>query len=181
VRFKKVREIDPDILRQNSQYIAGLMDGEGSFSIIFNARTKRPYFRPLLTLDMDHEETIRFVADKFGVDYKPASTKRKSQIEGEVKVTVRTMYVTHVFVEDDIKKVLTTLLPSLITKKKQAELILEFIRMKRDFSGTRVAYKDLLLKQAEIYSKVRRLHKKGRPFDYDKFRKKFDEAIRRMQ
>lgn len=181
VRFKKVREIDPDILRQNSQYIAGLMDGEGAFMIKFTAGKKRPYFQPLLVLSMNHEETVRFVADKFGVTYAPISRKRKSHVGGEEKVTVKTTYRTLVLVEDDIKRVLTTLLPSLITKKKQAELILEFIRMKQDFSGTRVAYKDLLLKQAEIYTDVGRLQTKGPHSDYDKFRKKFDEAIRRMQ
>jgi len=178
VRFKKVGEIDPDILQQNSQYIAGLMDGEGSFSIISNP--KRLYFRPLLALAMNHEETIKFVADKFGVDSKPILRKRKSHVEGEAGTTAKTTYVTRVFVEDDIVKVLTTLLPSLITKKRQAQLILEFIRTKQQFSGTK-ARRDLLLKLGEIYVQVRRLNPKGRRFDYDKWHKQFDEAIRRMQ
>jgi len=46
---------------QHSQYITVLMDGEGSFSIIFNP--ERLYIRPLLALAMNHEETIKFVAE----------------------------------------------------------------------------------------------------------------------
>ncbi len=149
--------------------------------IKFTAGKKRPYFQPLLVLSMNHEETVRFVADKFGVSCAPISRKRKSHVGGEEKVTVKTTYRTLVLEEDGIKKILTTLLPSLITKKRHTELILEFIRMKHDFSGTKEALRDLLLKQAEIYTEVGRLQTKGRPFDENKFRKRFDEAIRRMQ
>jgi hypothetical protein len=46
---------------QHSQYITGLMDEAGSLSIIFNP--ERLYFRQLLALAMNHEETIKFVAD----------------------------------------------------------------------------------------------------------------------
>lgn len=179
-RFRKIREIDTDILKRNSQYIAGLMDGEGAFMIKFSAGKKRPYFRPLLALAMNHKETIKFVKDKFGVTYAPISRKLKSHVGGEEKVIVKTTYRTLVLVEDDIKKVLTTLLPSLITKKRHAELILKFIRMKQDFSGTKEALRDLLLKQAEIYTEVKRLQTKGPPFDENKFRKRFDEAIHKI-
>lgn len=156
------------------------MDGEGAFMIKFTAGKKRPYFQPLLVLAMNHEETIRFVADKFGVSSAPVLRKRKSQVGREVKVVVKTTYRTLVSVEDDIKKVLKTLLPSLITKKKQAELILEFIRIKQNFSGTKGELRDWFLKQAEIYSKVRSLNPKGH-FDYDKFRKKFDATMQKME
>jgi len=52
--------------------------------------------------------------------------------------------------------------------------------MKQDFSGTKEALRDLLLKQAEIYIELKRMQTKGRPFDEDKFRKRFDEAIHKM-
>jgi hypothetical protein len=176
VRFRKVSEIDLTILEENAHYIAGLMDGEGAFSIV--CVLERLYFRPLLSLGMNHEETVRFAAEKFGVNYKGVLQRRKSYSGGVAKETVRTTYVTRVLVEEDIKKILTALSPSLITKKKHAELILEFIDLKQRAPGTNIGRKDMLQKQAEIYSKLRRLNPKGRPFDYEKWKKKFGEAIR---
>lgn len=178
-KTQKIGEIDKQAFMKRSAYIAGLMDGEGSFSIIYVP--KRIYFRSLLALAMNHEETIKFVAKICSVDYKVITRKKKSPVDEVAEETAKKTYVMRVMVEDDVERILNMLLPSLITKKRQAKMILDFISINQRISGTnKETRKDLLRKQAEIFLEVRRLNPKGGPFDENIWRKQFDEAIHRI-
>jgi hypothetical protein len=152
-KLRKIRSIDSSLLDDSASYLAGLLDGEGAFTIHWH-KSNPLYFEPLIGIGMTHEETISFVARLLGVSY--ATRERKKSF--------KTMFYTGVTRRADLKIILDALKPRLITKRKQAELLLEFLSPEKTPSQkTRMK---TLQKQADIYVKLRELNMRGtKPFD----------------
>ncbi|MGA2309748.1 MAG: LAGLIDADG family homing endonuclease [Candidatus Bathyarchaeia archaeon] len=162
-KFKKVANIDPDILDQNLQYIAGLMDGEGTFAIRITGKDNH-HFTPMIEISMSHEESIRFVANIFGVSYDKVRAKEKYH---------KDMYRVLVTTEREIRQIAEALLPYSITKKEQIELLLEFSKLKDTFPGGKYdsRCKEILLEMIDVFIELKKRNVRGKPPNYEAIRK----------
>ena len=165
LRFKKLRDIDPELLSEHAKYIAGLFDGDGAY-VICLTRGKRVRFRPHISLSMTHEETIKFVADKFGVSYARGKPRKNRKI----------MYYLRVFRAEDLVTILEALARWSITKRQQVLTLLDFLE--RTPIGQRIE-KEALLEQAEMYLKLKELNIRGkRPPNFKEWAKQLIEEIK---
>ena len=169
MRFKKIGVINPTKLNKYAPYLAGLLDGEGGFSIKAN-RSKPPSLQAYVTLQMTHEETVKWFADLLSVDYDQRPRKKT------------TLYRSGVFTEDDVKILLEAILYWQITKRKHTDLILELFSLKEKLSNPE-AYgvdatveKDIRLRLLDIYSEVRRLNLKGKPLTLGRLKELRDQV-----
>jgi len=162
-RFRKIGEIDKDTLAHYAPYIAGLLDGEGTFTIHWNKGVRCPSFSPLIMISMTNEEAISLLAEKLRVSY---NTK--------VRKDRRTNYVMRITTRHEIVMILEALKRWLIVKREHAQIILEFIALKERKELPR---KEIMSKQAELYLRIRQLNPKGRPFDPDELRSALKERI----
>jgi hypothetical protein len=163
IREQKIGEIDKGMLDIYAPYIAGLLDGEGTFTIRWNRRSRRPSFSPLIMVQMTHEGVISFLGKTLQVTY---TTKvRKSR---------RTYYVLRITTKHEMVMMLIALSPWLIVKKEHAQIILEFIAMKERKELTR---KEIMSKRAKLYLRIRQLNLKGRPFDPDELSSVLEDSI----
>ena len=145
------------------------------------SKSERKYvrFTPIIGVGMTHEETIKFVADLFGVSYVKRERKRPR----------KDVYVLRVTRTEELKTILRALLPWSITKRKQIELLLQFISLKESLpeevmgrTKRRILpqHVDNYLRLSDIYLKLRKLHAKGGHFDYDTLRKRLQDKIKNM-
>lgn len=121
-------------------YIAGLMDGEGSFSIVgcnING------FYPRVVLYNTHFETVKWVRDYFDIGSIQTIHPHKNHLGKKI---VYRWYLTH----RNVIFVVSKLIPYLKIKKKQAELILQFPLGTR---GKKVS-DEKYLKRKELQSKI---------------------------
>jgi hypothetical protein len=104
------------ITNEEFYYIAGLIDGEGCFGIIFNKSNKK--YIPTFNFSMTHRKTIEWIASKLGL--KIYNVRRKC---------FQPHWKTQFYIKAQGKFVVCLcdrLVPLLITKKNQANLILLF-------------------------------------------------------
>lgn len=99
-------------------YIAGLLDGDGSFSLIRENRPNGPTFHACIQLSNVFEGMIDLVHQLFGGSKKVKSRQNHSK---------KTQYVWNVRGLDSCKTLLEKVLPFLVLKKKQARLLLDFV------------------------------------------------------
>lgn len=97
-------------------YIAGLLDGDGSFSILLEKRSYGHSYVPCIQISNVFEDMINFFHDTFG-----GSKKIKSR-QGHAK---KTQYVWNVRGAKSCAFVLKNILPFIVLKKKQACLLYE--------------------------------------------------------
>lgn len=180
IRFKRLGDIDSSLLHKNAPYLAGLIDGEGSFVIHKREHENRVRFTPMIVLGMTHEKTVEFVADTFNVSY--VRRERKPPNKDMFNLQVRTPM--------DIENIATALHEPSITKREQMELFLEFIPVKRSVSEIKhddLRYRDAYLEMVEKYVELRKLNQRGKPPNYEamqgrlkrKVEKEFKEACAR--
>jgi len=153
--FRLVKELGKD-----TPYIAGLIDGEGSIAIGLHERKPGVRFLATIRIGMSHKETIKRIAKVIGTKVTKYTRKRsKIYTDGyERKIHSRriTIYCVQIYKQLDVEQLLLELMPYLITKKRQAELVLEFIKLRRQGG------QETLDKQFDIYWKVRKLNVKGK-------------------
>ena len=99
-------------------YVAGLMDGDGSFSIIKENRKRGPIYSPCIQLSNVFEGMTNFIFDLFG-----GSVKQKSKQPHARK----TQYVWNVRGFESCKSFIEKVIPYLVLKKERAKYMLEFI------------------------------------------------------
>lgn len=169
--FRKMHDIDPSKLDENSPYIAGLIDGEGSFIIHKSEYENRVRFSPMIVLGMTHEETVKTVADHFGVSC--VTRKRRKPLKHMYVFLVRTL--------SDIKLICETLYPHSITKRKQMELFLKFVELKNRISGRvkhdNPEHKHVYLQMVDKYIELRKLNERGPPPDYESMRERLKSKV----
>lgn len=103
-------------------WLAGIVDGEGSFNLLKNVATKKPQhsvtYKPSLQIGMCDTEAIVKAADMLDVPIYHYGTVHKGY-KDEFRVSMQGRR---------LGPTLLRLLPWLRTKRKQAKLLLSFIR-----------------------------------------------------
>jgi hypothetical protein len=161
---KKVGEIDLDVLNRHVPYLAGFLDGEGMFTIVWNKRARSPSFRPLISVSHTNEEVIKLLEKTLEVDYTPKRGKKGHRAYHQLRVTTRKEIIT----------ILEALKTSLIVKKEHAQIMLDFLALKEKREFTR---KEIAFKKAELYLRIRQLNLKGGSFDPVELRRALEERI----
>lgn len=140
-------------------YIAGLIDGEGSFGvwIYVSRQSKRPegshYLRRYVTVSNTHEPTIRWLHGECGghvVRIKRHDPRHKPGWQ--------------LYVHDKQAVVLALrVLPYLRIKRRQAEIIVEISQLKRVFGGGGGSYipEDVKAARAVLAAEMKALNHRG--------------------
>jgi hypothetical protein len=162
-RLRKVRDITADSLTKHAPYLAGLLDGEGTFAIRVT-KMGTLLFSPMVEISMSHKETIEFVAGIFGVTW------------GKVKMNKphKDMYYLRVTTQNEIRQIAKALLPYSITKHEQILLVLKFFSLKDTFPGGKYDphSRDILLEMIDVYIELAKRNERGEPPNYDAMREK---------
>lgn len=103
-------------------YIAGALDGDGSFSLIKVKAKKNPLYFPALQLANRSKEMAYLLKNKLGGDVTQTTRQRKSD-----KANYSTLFRWILRGSDKCKEPLKNILDFLILKKDQAEILLNFI------------------------------------------------------
>ena len=106
-------------------WAAGIIDGEGSIFISKQAgvRRKTPAYQAVIKVAMSHKETIEYIASLF-----PGS------ITTQQRGTNRPMYMVQA-TSTKALGIIESLLPFLVTKKKQARLVLLWDKYRQKGKG----------------------------------------------
>lgn len=110
-----ISDVDRDRLEKYAAYIAGLLDGEGCIKIHTDKRNGYRYVT--IRLGMTHRDTIEFIAGIFGVSFKPLKKMFNRKI----------VYFLQVSTKKDIRIILETIWPWIITKREDIQDALEFL------------------------------------------------------
>jgi len=162
-RFAKIGEIDKSTLAHYAPYIAGLLDGEGTFTLRWNRGARCPSFYPSIMVSMTHEGVIRLLAKAFQVSY---TTK--------VRSGRRAYHLLRITTKHEMVMILEALRRWLIVKKEHAQIILEFLALKE---REELTPKEIVSKQAELYLRIRQLNPKGQPFNPEELRRALEDRI----
>jgi hypothetical protein len=141
-------------------YLAGIVDGEGCFVIgcyAFNKKTGVPHFHTTIQVTSTDRILIEWLVDNFGgkvAAYTPKQTAKNSR---------RTPYkwVIHA---DRLKHLCELMLPYLVIKKDQAELMIEMrdtfekTRMRKGQQGTQPIEKEVLDLRYSLFHKLKAMH-----------------------
>lgn len=129
-------------------YLAGLIDGEGWIGISRRKRTwkqspsRTHYFRPVIVIGMNKRECVDFVASKLGLGV---------QVEGD---TFRVRFYPAV-----LRVLLPQLLPYLVMKRRQAQIILEYFVTEHPWHGKLLSDEEYLRREL-LVEEMRRLNER---------------------
>jgi hypothetical protein len=143
-------------------YIAGLLDGEGSFCFCKTEsektmqylKRKSPLYRPQVRLGMVDPRPIRLVNSVFP-GYMHCEGVRKD------RPTYQVMYRWVLYKREPLVPMLETIIPYLIVKKEQAETLLDSIKNWKNIKRGHLLDPDELQRREEAYQKMRKLNAVG--------------------
>lgn len=107
-------------------YMAGLMDGEGSFSVSVTYETGKPHYAVNVRLYNTNQKIINWVINNYGG--KPSWGDKNGGNIVSIK-THRKMCQWFLTGRKVMESFILSVLPYLIAKKEQANLVLQYIRM----------------------------------------------------
>jgi hypothetical protein len=108
-------------------YMAGLMDGEGSFSIGVATSSKgRPHFGLHVRLYNTNRKMLQWAIANYGGNARWVTPKETNI---KIKSDVRPMGQWWLTGREPLEKFLLGIIPYLVAKKEQAKIALEYIRM----------------------------------------------------
>jgi len=141
----------------SKQYIAGFVDGEGYFGIIKKTSkvcTQGYYYTPVLKIAQvcKNDEVLKAIKEFIGYGNLEFRKSSKYNVADSSALEFRGM--------KRVIPIIDKLLPYLIVKKKQAELLKEFSKIKIGRSGYSHDI-ETDRKRTEIYHKVKFLNKRG--------------------
>jgi hypothetical protein len=125
-------------------YVAGIIDGEGCLSIGKHKTNTKPTYFPVLDITNSNKKIIYFVESVIPSNY---ICFRENYSKNEI---AKPVYVYRIYSKDKLFIALNSLKNRLIGKKKQANIILKFIKTKS------------IEKQEEYYIMMSKLNKKGK-------------------
>ena len=128
-------------------WAAGIVDGEGSISIF---KVGKDSYSIVLHVGMSHKETINRIRTIFG----DGQVREDKQPKGR-----KTMYVLRLYGKRAVE-IVTLLLPHLFTKKRQAELVIEFNEKCSTDRGKQITEEVSILREL-IYGEIRDLNRRG--------------------
>jgi hypothetical protein len=130
-------------------YMAGIMDGDGSFSIIKLKTNASPLYYPFLQLVNRREEMIDFCKKNFGGSvHLPAKHICKDGSEGNQVYRWRLRGIEHV------GPVLENIIPFLKIKRDRAEFLRDFIANFKFKRGYRLSHDDLAARERDYLKMV---------------------------
>ena len=147
-------------MKLSPQYIAGFVDGEGYLSILkLRRKSARGGIWYQAVIKVSQREKDSKVLEYIQETYGGVMSGRRTYTDNSCPSL--TLDIKN---KGDIQKMLTDLLPYLIVKKNQAELLLEFL----SYAGIRSRKPDkkylidnLKEKQSQLYEVARKLNKRG--------------------
>jgi hypothetical protein len=164
---RKIKDIDPIVLAENSKYIAALLDGEGHFSI----RPQHPplSFYPLIALGMTHKKTIDSTAKIFGVSTYIVRNERP----------LKDCYRLRVTTQKECDQICEAISEYSITKSKQIKLLLRFLKLQKELetSSGKQERKRILFKMIDLYIACKKTNERGPTPDYDAMRNDMQEMV----
>lgn len=132
-------------------WLAGMMDGEGCIGLYEYTRTKIPrhrVIRGMVTIVNTHKPTMETIADfyqELGVTY--------YWRHNETRLGWKDSYFIVLQNRESIDILLTAISPYLVTKKKQAEICLQFVKREK--------YSRMTLSDSDLLARIKVLNKKG--------------------
>ena len=171
--MRKKGNINLGYLRNNARYLAGLIDGEGSFCIL-EKKGNHLRFSPLISLQMTHEQTVSFTANVFNVTFGESKKQKKAFFHKDV-------YRVLVTTKTEIGQIAKELLAYSITKRKQIELMINYLKLEEEMNNERtyVKKKEILKKVIEIFIELKMNNERGEPKDYELMRQSLLERLGR--
>ena len=137
-------------------YLAGFIDGEGSIGLNKELdKRKGPryfHYRPSLQIVNTHEGVMKFIHQQLGYgDYRHVGENRRHH-RGIYRVAVRN--------QGYLLELLKCLLPYLIIKRRQAELLVEYIEQRQN-AWAKGWHKPTTARDHEIFKELRILNLRG--------------------
>jgi hypothetical protein len=166
--WKKIKDISENDLKKKATNLAGLLDGEGTYTIIHHPKSK-PSFYPSIQLGMTHEATVKKVAKLLGVDKRCVKSKDPNHKDCFV-LKVNTQY--------ECMQICRALYGQAVTKKEPIKCVMEFLKLKRlPLPSMGAKRKEILSKMADLFIACRKANHRGKPVDFDVMRKHIQELI----
>ena len=141
-------------------YLAGILDGEGSFIIgcyAFSKKTGVPHFHTTIQVTSTDKVLIEWLVDNFGGKL---STYTARQLSNNFK-RIPFRWTIH---SDRVKHLCECTLPYLVIKKDQAQIMIDMrntfekTRMRKGQQGTQPIEKEVLDIRYALFHKIKLLH-----------------------
>jgi len=144
---------------KNLAYLAGILDGEGSISIL-KAMEARRNWRPRYSLRLSVDNTSAILIDWLQKNFDGHIHKRKSRRDSRENVNVANHQKAFFWYcgGNKASDILSLCLPYLMVKKEVAKIALKF---QRTFKGKRTAYRllpEILSLREQYYVRVKSLN-----------------------
>lgn len=137
-------------LEKDIIYLAGLIDGEGSIFIKKAKGRKNPIHSLELEISMTHKPTIESIYKMYGFGSFRASKRKKKMSHHKQAWRI-------CFSSNDAVKVINDVLPYLRTKRGEAELALEFAKLKEKHCGRRGLSEEMMQLREDYYNDLKNL------------------------
>jgi len=128
-------------------YCAGVMDGDGSFSLIKRKGSRSPLYFPMMQLANEKENLIDIFIDSFG-GTKFIRTKISA-------LSKKVSYSWKIEKKNACFPFLDSIIPYLVIKKERAELLLLFCLNHEFKRGSNPLEKNVLLEREKLYLKIK--------------------------
>jgi len=163
---RKIHDISTPNLRDHAPYLAGLLDGEGSFMII-NPKDSLT-FTPTIALGMTHEATVAWVAKLLGVTY-DFNEKREAKHKD--------VYVLRVNTQKECLQICQALYGYSITKKEPIKCMQNFLKLQESMPSYGTKRKESLLRIIDLFITCKKANHRGTPRNYEAIRKKLQKLV----
>ena len=119
-------------------WLAGIVDGEGTITM-YEMHTNRGYrwIRPIFQIINTNIDLMRKCQEIIGTITREPKINKKGKTK-DWKSHYRPCYTIQITKQEDIKLICVVLYPYLIAKKKQAELMIEFIKIRQQIPKAKI-------------------------------------------
>ncbi len=139
-----------------ASYIAGIIDGEGSIHIVTdkNKRLNRLRLKPEISISNTKIELLEYLKDNIPMSF-IISKKQRNNYKHSFKFSkTKVIYELRITSYSQLKQTLPFLIPYLLIKKEQAQLMLNYLNYRTSISKRRYTNKDYKFKkQMEVLNK----------------------------
>ena len=133
-------------------YIAGMLDGEGTITITkhrqYNRKTLKFQYRPFIWIVNTNKESLESIQQKCGIG---------SIVIKEKNTKYKTCYVYRISSRNGCMEFLHTIKDRLIIKKKQSELLLQFLEKRKIHQHPNSPYSQ---DEIRIHEKIKKLNQR---------------------
>lgn len=137
-------------------YLAGIIDGEGTIGIYGNKRPdSRPALRPSISISNTDERLIDAIMTTLPNSIYLSRAKSRKEKHHKFQLNIR---IENYF---SVLYVLKKIIPYLIIKKKQAEIMLKFVLLRNGQKTLSGGYRHYGNKEYELCSEMKKLNQKG--------------------